>query len=111
MLTCLDLSLKTKEENVRKYLLVLLLVIFIIPSIASASWYNPFSWFQKKTVQPPTPVTQVPVPTPTTPTNKQVEKVKVIPKKGNTQPTIKKIVSATSTPPVSIRVAKVCLSL
>ena len=28
----------------KKYLLVLLLVIFIIPSIAFASWWNPFSW-------------------------------------------------------------------
>jgi len=28
----------------KKYLLVLLLTIFIIPSIALASWWNPFSW-------------------------------------------------------------------
>lgn len=28
----------------KKYLLVLLLVIFIIPSIAFASWWNPFTW-------------------------------------------------------------------
>ena len=43
----------------RKYLTVLLLTIFIIPSIALASWYNPFSWF-KKTVT--SPVVQVSVP-------------------------------------------------
>jgi hypothetical protein len=28
----------------KKYLLVLLLVVFIIPSVAFASWWNPFSW-------------------------------------------------------------------
>ena len=44
----------------RKYLTVLLLTIFIIPSIALASWYNPFSWFKKQTVS--IPVVQVSVP-------------------------------------------------
>jgi hypothetical protein len=28
----------------KKYILVLLAVVFIIPSIAFASWYNPFTW-------------------------------------------------------------------
>ncbi len=34
----------------KKYLSILLLIVFIIPSIASASWWNPFSWkvFHKK---------------------------------------------------------------
>lgn len=34
----------------KKYLLILFLIVFIIPSIALASWWNPFSWkiFQKK---------------------------------------------------------------
>jgi len=33
----------------KKYLLILLLIVFIIPSIALASWWNPFtwSWFKK----------------------------------------------------------------
>jgi hypothetical protein len=44
----------------RKYLLVLFLIVFIIPSIAFASWWNPFSWFKKQTV--PSPVVQVSVP-------------------------------------------------
>jgi len=30
---------------VKKYLITLLLAIFIIPSVALASWWNPFSWF------------------------------------------------------------------
>ena len=35
----------------KKYILILFLVILIIPSIALASWWNPFSWkiFNKKT--------------------------------------------------------------
>lgn len=42
----------------KKYLLSLLLVVFIIPSIAFASWWNPFSWFtkQSQTVQTTLPV-------------------------------------------------------
>src|ERR1035437_9042679 len=41
----------------KKYLLVLLLRVFIIPSILFASWWNPLSWFNKsdstiKQVQP-----------------------------------------------------------
>ncbi len=44
----------------RKYLTVLLLTISIIPSIASASWWNPISWFKTQTV--PSPVVQATVP-------------------------------------------------
>ncbi|PIR68203.1 hypothetical protein COU49_02560 [Candidatus Nomurabacteria bacterium CG10_big_fil_rev_8_21_14_0_10_35_16] len=38
----------------KKYFLVLLLIIFAVPSIALASWWNPFSWkiFHKKEVAP-----------------------------------------------------------
>lgn len=38
----------------KKYLPVLLLVILIVPSVALASWWNPFTWkiFQKKEVIP-----------------------------------------------------------
>lgn len=38
----------------KKYLLVILLLVFIIPSVASASWWNPFSWkiFHKKEPAP-----------------------------------------------------------
>lgn len=32
----------------KKYLPVLFLIIFLAPSIALASWWNPFSWFSKK---------------------------------------------------------------
>ncbi|MEI6580942.1 MAG: hypothetical protein WCO07_02090, partial [bacterium] len=31
-----------------KYLLALFLLLFIIPTVAMASWWNPFSWFSKK---------------------------------------------------------------
>lgn len=36
----------------KKYLSIALLTIFIIPSVASAAWWNPFTWkiFQKKDV-------------------------------------------------------------
>jgi len=44
----------------RKHLIFLLLAIFIIPSIAFASWWNPISWFKKRTV--PSPVVQASVP-------------------------------------------------
>lgn len=33
----------------KKYFMVLLLVIFITPSIVFASWWNPISWFVKST--------------------------------------------------------------
>ena len=45
----------------KKYLIILFLAVFIIPSIAFASWWNPFSWFKKKVVPPP--VVQVSIPT------------------------------------------------
>lgn len=35
----------------KKYLLGLLVIIFIVPSIAFASWWNPFSWFSGWTFQ------------------------------------------------------------
>ena len=77
----------------RKYILVLFLAVFIIPSIASASWWNPFSWFKKQVVQPPVVQVSVPTPAPTISTNdKQVEKVAPKKEKQNTQPTSKKII-------------------
>ena len=33
----------------KKYLLILFLIVFIVPSFALASWWNPFSWFKKST--------------------------------------------------------------
>jgi hypothetical protein len=56
-----DLSIRNKENSMRKYLLVLLLTIFIIPSIAFASWWNPFSWFKKQAVQPSVVQASVPI--------------------------------------------------
>ena len=33
-----------ESEYMRKYLLIMVLVIFVIPTIAFASWWNPFDW-------------------------------------------------------------------
>lgn len=44
----------------KKYLSVLFLVAFIIPSVAFASWWNPFTWFKKAPI--PVPVVEAPVP-------------------------------------------------
>lgn len=49
------------------------MAVFVLPSIAMASWWNPFSWFHKKIVQPP--VVQVSVAVPTNKVNNN-EKVK-----------------------------------
>jgi hypothetical protein len=42
----------------KKYISVLFLLVFIIPSVAFASWWNPFSWkiFHKKEVAPQTQI-------------------------------------------------------
>jgi len=37
----------------KKYILVLFSVAIIIPSIAFASWWNPFTWFNKKNTETP----------------------------------------------------------
>ena len=47
----------------KKYLLILLLAIFIIPSIAFASWWNPFSWFSGWTFHKTEIAPQIPVET------------------------------------------------
>ncbi len=61
----------------KKYILILLITAFIIPSVVSASWWNPFNWFSKGTVETPTTdisvVETVPdatAPVPVTPTPK-----------------------------------------
>jgi hypothetical protein len=62
----------------KKYLLILLLVVFIIPSVALASWWNPFSWkiFHKKEVSlpiiPPAEISSVSNPTPIEKTDKNL---------------------------------------
>lgn len=51
----------------KKSLLVLFLIVFIVPSVALASWYNPFSWeiwnniFHKKEITPQTQVINQPI--------------------------------------------------
>ncbi|OGI65873.1 hypothetical protein A3A95_00620 [Candidatus Nomurabacteria bacterium RIFCSPLOWO2_01_FULL_39_18] len=44
----------------KKYILTLFVISFIVPSIALASWYNPFSWFRKSANE--TQKIEVPVP-------------------------------------------------
>ncbi len=52
----------------KKYLLVLLLIVFIVPSVAFASWYNPFSWFNNWSFHKTETNTEYPIQKITTPT-------------------------------------------
>lgn len=63
----------------KKYLIILLLIAFILPSVAFASWYNPFSWFynwtfHKTEITTDNPGQKITVPTTTT-TNDVSKKV------------------------------------
>lgn len=85
----------------KRYSLFLLLVIFMVPSVVFASWWNPFSWFQKQAVQ--VPAVQVPIPTPILASDKKTGEEKVIQKreKKNTQPTPKQNTLVSITPTIS----------
>ena len=55
----------------KKYLLVLLLIVFIVPSVALASWWNPLSWFNgwnfnKTEITTENPAQKITVPNTTT---------------------------------------------
>src|SRR3989344_942826 len=82
----------------KRYSLCLLLIVFLTPSIAFASWWNPFSWFKKQVIQPP--VVQVSIPTPNSVNDKKVEKEKVVLKKEKqeTKSTSKQITPTSSLP-------------
>jgi len=73
----------------KKYLLVLFLIAFIVPSIAFASWWNPFSWFNGWTFHK-TEVPQIQVETPKTSEEKindlqkQLDDLKKLNQKTNT---------------------------
>lgn len=54
-------------KYMKKYLSTMALIVFILPSVAFASWWNPISWFRKS----PKPVEQNTVQVPTTQTEKQ----------------------------------------
>jgi len=73
------LAIFVLNNFMKRYSLCLLLIVFLTPSIAFASWWNPFSWFKKQVVQPP--VVQVSVPTTNSVNDKKVEKEKVVLKK------------------------------
>lgn len=77
----------------KKYLLILLLAVFIIPSIAFASWWNPLTWkvfdfFRKSEVNIEQPVV-IPsiIPNTINIDNKEVKTPKVIEKKKTVIPT------------------------
>jgi len=105
----------------KKYLLVLLLIVFIIPSVALASWWNPFSWFNswnfnKTEITTENPVQKIIVPTtvtndvsdkvvtPTTDTKQKNPSVivKTIPKKDTTKPQVLKITTPVVITPTPI---------
>lgn len=86
-------------------IIVIFLFFILIPNLAFASWWNPFSWFKKQIVQPP--IVQVSVPVPTSTNNKQndkqIEKEKVVIQKQEKQRVklgSKQIAPATSAHPV-----------
>jgi hypothetical protein len=59
----------------KKYLLSLLAIILIVPSVVFASWWNPFTWFSG-TSKPNTAITiSSPVPTPITPPTTSTSKI------------------------------------
>src|SRR6185369_2071206 len=62
----------------KKYFLVILLVIFITPSIAFASWWNPLSWFNGWTFNKEESAPQVQVEIQKTPEEKITELQKQI---------------------------------
>ena len=69
----------------KKYLLSLFLIVFIVPSVALASWWNPLSWGNNKTVGPVCPsvapeIIQAPAPEPEI-VIKEVEKKVTVEKK------------------------------
>ena len=87
----------------KKYLLVLLLIVFIVPSVALASWYNPFSWFNnwsfhKTEITTENPAQKITIPNTTT-TNETSNKVIIPPAliKPNTLPVAKKTTSQKDT--------------
>ena len=67
-------------KQIKSLIVVLLLSVLIIPSVALAAWWNPFSWSVwnafKNSPTTPTPVmqnNQTPTNTPSTPSNPQVD--------------------------------------
>ena len=47
------------QNKYLKYLLIALLVVFVVPQIALAAWWNPFSWgFWNSIFHKQTPITQ-----------------------------------------------------
>ena len=50
----------------KKYLTILIVSVLIIPQIALAAWWNPFSWFKKSSAFPTAKITQVASTTSTT---------------------------------------------
>jgi multidrug efflux pump subunit AcrA (membrane-fusion protein) len=87
----------------KKYLISLLLIVFILPSVAFASWYNPFSWFNGWTFHKTEVAPQSPVETQKTPEEKindlqkqldDLKKQQPVSTSTTTTPAVKKIKKA-----------------
>ncbi|HBA45663.1 hypothetical protein A2W67_01105 [Candidatus Nomurabacteria bacterium RIFCSPLOWO2_02_40_28] len=70
----------------KSLIIIFISIVFLSPQFALASWWNPFSWFNKKPVIPVEEI-KVEVPQKPTPVIKPVEKKGVI---LNSKPTVKK---------------------
>jgi len=91
----------------KKYFLVILLIIFIVPSIAFASWWNPFSWFNGWTFHKEDSASQMQIDTQKTSEEKIIELQKQIDDLKKQQPststtTKAPVVEKKVTPKVSI---------
>ena len=54
--------MKTKQQSIKYLFLILLIAVLVIPSVALASWWNPFSWGMWNSIfHKSTPTTQAPV--------------------------------------------------
>ena len=84
----------------KKYILILFLIVFIIPSVVFASWWNPFTWFQKTApVAQPVAIMQPVIPTPAS--NSKISSNQIPQKNIPKNPIKKKIVVAN--PPVVVK--------
>jgi hypothetical protein len=96
----------------KKYISVLFLLTFIIPSIAFASWWNPFTWkiFQKEQVSQvqveKTLEEKIVEPTSTSPATSPVEETTEPVTNTKTKPT-----TVISTPTLPVQIVDVCLNI
>ena len=110
----------------KKYILILLLIAFIVPSVALASWWNPFSWFNGWTFHKEevvVPIEIIPIETEKTPEEKISDLQKQLDELKNKQPDsnptkttpvikeFKKIIPVVKTETKPNEVIDVCLNI